>query len=230
MAVEVCIMVLDTLVIPNYYTYMMHINYMQYSPEEMKTRFLETMKHFKFHKWIAVEERGKEKKLLHLQCCLWHSSADLPRSNIIDYRFTKQRRYKSGKNAKRLTCQVSFAPGKKKTLSSYSTKDITNTAFVITNLTKKERKLIPNWIKLEDKEKKFIKARTTFLETLAINEDIQDPIKFVHRVCEFHREHNKNTPSQFIMSNWLFRYLPDHYDVVQHSQVCYSNIIRTTIL
>ena len=150
-------MVLDNLVFPNYYTYMMHINYMNYSQEEMKQRFLETMKEFKFHKWIATEERGTQNKLLHLQCCLWHQDSSLENTKIKEFRFSKQRRHKTGKNAKHKTTQISLAQATKDTLATYSLKDIHTgkSSFIITNLTKNELKIIPKWVDYKDEKKQF---------------------------------------------------------------------------
>lgn len=128
---------------------------MDYSQEEMKKRFLETMEHFKFSKWLAVEERGTKNDLLHLQAIVWHKDEDINKNScsIKSYRFNKQRLAK--KSNKDIT-QISFTKGKRKTLPSYCCKtfqtiyegkDYTN--FHITNLTKEEIDRIKPWEKHE---------------------------------------------------------------------------------
>ncbi len=160
---------LDKTAIVNHYTYMMHINYMTYTRDEIAVRFLETMKHFKFYKWIATEELGAEKKLLHLQCCLWHSESSLPTTKIKDYKFSKQRRYKSGKDAKKKATQISFASGTKDTLATYSAKEFFKNKGtpIITNLTKTEMKLIPKWVDLKDEKIIFNKMIHAYCPTIA---------------------------------------------------------------
>lgn len=123
---------------------------MDYSQEEMKKRFLETMEHFKFFKWLAVEERGTKNNLLHLQTIVWHKDEAINKKacSIKSYRFNKQRLAK--KSNKDIT-QVSFTIGKKKSLAPYAAKEF-HTNFHITNLTQEEIERIEPW-KKEEKPK-----------------------------------------------------------------------------
>ena len=217
MAVKVCIMVLDNMVICNYYTYMMHINYMDYSQEEMKSRFLETMKQFKFHKYIATEERGTQNKLLHLQCCLWHQDSSLDTTKIKDYRFSKQRRYKTGKNAKKKTTQISLSPASKDTLASYSLKDIhmKKTQFCIHNLTKNEMKLIPKWVDYKDENKQFNIALHKYCTQIGKqgNPDYNhNVIEFYCQILDFYKLHKrKSFPTRKRSYDFALMY-HDNYD------------------
>ncbi len=124
---------------------------MDYSQEEMKKRFLETMEHFQFSKWLAVEERGTKNNLLHLQTIVWHKDEAINKKacSIKSYRFNKQRLAK--KSNKDIT-QVSFTIGKKKSLAPYAAKEF-HTNFHITNLTQEEIERIEPWKKEEDKPK-----------------------------------------------------------------------------
>jgi hypothetical protein len=165
---------------------------MDYSQAEMQTRFIETMKHFKFHKWIATEERGTKNKLLHLQCCLWHSDQRLDSTKIKSFRFNKQRLAKTGKNYKNKITQISFAASNKNTLATYSLKEFhkNKNTFIITNVTHKEMKIIPKWTDLKDEEKVFKDKVNKYCETIKQ----AHPWHFRNKIIELYKK-NKKIPS-----------------------------------
>lgn len=119
---------------------------MNYSQKLMKKLFLETMEHFEFTHWLAVEERGEKNNLLHLQAIVWHKDEFIYKKacSIKSYRFNKQRLSK--KSNKDVT-RISFSKGLKDTLASYSSKELEEgKRFHITNLTQEEIKKIKPWV------------------------------------------------------------------------------------
>lgn len=192
---------IDQTVFKKYYTFMFHINYMDYSQDEMKQRFLETMKHFKFHRWVACEERGTQNNLLHLQAVLWHQDELIFKksSSIKSFRFNKQRLAK--KSNKDIT-QISFSQSKKDTLASYSVKDMTSTSFRITNLTKQELKLIPKWIDHKDAKKAFTKLVNQYAEDIKE----QHPITFRNNLIDFYLANSDNIPNNHTLRKLSLKY------------------------
>lgn len=197
---------------------MMHINYMDYSQEEMKQRFLATMKQFKFHKYIATEERGTQNKLLHLQCCLWHQDSTLENTKIKDFRFSKQRRHKTGKNAKHKTTQISFSQSTKDTLATYSLKDIhtKKSTFIITNLTKNELKIIPKWVDYKDEKKQFNIALHKYCTEIGNRLDVKyenNVIEFYCQILDFYTSHaQKSKPTRKRLYDLAHQYHDNYHN------------------
>lgn len=182
---------------------------MDYSQQEMKTRFLETMEKFNFHKWIATEERGNKNNLLHLQIIVWHKDQNINKKacSIKSFRFNKQRLAK--KSNKDIT-QISLAKGKNDSLASYSTKDLEKNDFIITNLTKNEMKLIPKWIDHKDETKVWNKKLSQYLGKIGDEtNDLYEPniLDFYCKILQFHRLHKrKRQPTRNTLYNYADQY------------------------
>lgn len=189
----------------------MHINYLTYTQKEMFQMFEETMDHFNFTAYIAVEEVGTKNKLKHLQVVCWHSDQNINKKacSIKSYKFNKQRLHK--KSNKDVT-QISFAIAKGQSLVSYASKEIHNSPH-ITNLTEEELALIPKWETQDDKKKadrQFNKKITDFAKARSKTH----PQKFRNLIILEYKKHDRIPSIHTLRKLTLFHnhfYTPQDY-------------------
>jgi hypothetical protein len=205
--VFVCIMKKDQKVILDNYAYMLRLDYLGKSRQQIikiLQQFIEDEEIFKYH---IHEEKGEQTDKLHAQCIVW-SDYDY---NAKERQQLKRNYFKEALETKSNAVAITDAQ-KPQNLASYSSKD---GLCIMSNLTDQEINRIPLWKdkkEYKDKEwKKNLKAYCKTLKNASINE-------FIISITQYHWDNERTQPARHSMIKLLGLY-NNYYTAEDY---CYS--------
>ena len=197
-------MKVDEIVVPGFYAYLLRIDYLDNSQEEiisMLEHFIEEEKIEAFH---CFEEVSKIVKKLHIQAIVWSDKIYTPTM----CQAAKRKYFKKIYDVR--TSAVAFTDAKKpQNLASYSQKDNT---MIMTNLSDEDITKIPIWKNIKSyKDKEFkdnLKKWFKDNSSLPLQE-------FMIRLTKYHWDNGRAQPARHTMIKYLGIHHP-HYSAAMY--------------
>lgn len=218
--VFVSIMKKDEIVVPGYYAYLLRVDYLHHTQDEiikMLEYFIDEEKIEAFH---IYEEVASKSKKIHIQAIVWSDRIYTPKmSQQVKRKYFKTIYDKS-------TRAIAFTDARKpQNLASYSMKDMNE---IMSNLDEEDLAKIPRWKNIKEyKDKEFkdnLKIKMKEMEAY----DIQS---FMMEVTKIHWDNERAQPARHTMIKYLGIY-NKHYTVedyvdslgITHKQAKYNYI------
>lgn len=182
----------DEIVVPGFYAYLLRVDYLDHSQEEiikMLNNFIEDEKVEAFH---VYEEISKKVKKLHIQAIIWSDKIYTPTMcQSVKRTYFKQIYNKN-------TRAIAFTDARKpQNLASYSMKD---QEMIMSNLTEEDLGKIPKWKNIKEfKDREF---KDNLKKWFKDNSHL--PLrKFIIDITQFHWDNNKAQPARHTMIKYL---------------------------
>ncbi len=192
----------DEIIVPGFYAYLLRVDYLHHTQEEILEMLEEFIKEEKIEAFHCYEEIGTKSQKLHIQAIVWSEKIYTPKMS----QDVKRTYFKSIYN--KSTRAIAFTDARKpQNLASYSMKD---SVMVLSNLDEEDLAKIPRWKNIKEyKDKEFkenLEKKMRLWGSEKNPEYVYNVYDFYHNILTEYKNQKKRAPTRATFYNYALWY------------------------